>query len=211
MTLETTINGQIFTMHPSGALFWKAKNTLLIADVHLGKVTHFRKNGFAIPNEALHKNFEKLLEVADHFQASTILFLGDLFHSIKNSEWDLFEIWSKECGCELVLIAGNHDIIDAHNYESIGIQVVDFLIIDDFHLTHHPTEVEGLFNFSGHVHPGIVLRGLGRGRLKVPCFFQRRQQMILPAFGAFTGLGIIKPQVGDVVFAVTKEEVVSFG
>ena len=208
MTLETTINEQIFTMHPSGALFWQAKNTLLIADVHLGKVTHFRKNGFAIPNEALHKNFEKLLEVADYFQASTILFLGDLFHSIKNSEWDLFEIWSKECGCELVLIAGNHDIIDAHNYESIGIQVVDFLKIDEFLLTHHPTEVEGLFNFSGHIHPGIVLRGLGRGHLKLPCFFRRKQQMILPAFGAFTGLGIMKPQEGDLIYAVTKDEIV---
>lgn len=65
MTLETTINGQLFTMHFSGALFWNEKNTLLIADVHLGKVTHFRKNGFAIPNDALYKNFEKLIEVVD--------------------------------------------------------------------------------------------------------------------------------------------------
>lgn len=208
MTLETTINDQIFTMHSSCALFWNEKNTLLIADVHLGKVMHFRKNGFAIPNEALHKNFEKLIEVVDLFKASTILFLGDLFHSTKNSEWDLFVNWAKECTCEIVLIAGNHDIIDAHNYENNGIKVVDYIRMDDFILTHHPTEVEGMFNFSGHIHPGIVLRGLGRGHLKLPCFFQRKNQMILPAFGAFTGLGIMKPQEGDVIFAVTKEEIV---
>lgn len=208
MTLENTINGQIFTMHPSGALFWNAKNTLLIADVHLGKVTHFRKNGFAIPNEALHKNFEKLIEVVDIFNPSTILFLGDLFHSSKNNEWDLFVKWSGECSCEIALIAGNHDIIDAKNYENNGIKVVDYIRIDDFLLTHHPTEVEGMFNFSGHIHPGIVLRGLGRGHLKLPCFFQRKNQMILPAFGAFTGFGIMKPQEGDVIFAVTKEEII---
>ncbi len=208
MTLETTINDQLFTMHSSGALFWNEKNTLLIADVHLGKVTHFRKNGFAIPNDALHKNFEKLIEVVDFFKASTILFLGDLFHSTKNSEWDLFVEWSKDCTCEIVLIAGNHDIIDAQNYVNNGIKVVDYIRMDDFLLTHHPTEVEEMFNFSGHIHPGIVLRGLGRGHLKLPCFFQRNNQMILPAFGAFTGLGIMKPQKGDTIFAVTKEEIV---
>ena len=208
MTLETNINGQLFTMHSSGALFWNEKNMLLIADVHLGKVTHFRKNGFAIPNDALHKNFEKLIEVVNFFNASTIFFLGDLFHSTKNSEWDLFVKWSKECTCEIILIAGNHDIINAKNYEKNGIKVVDYIRIDDFLLTHHPTEVEGMFNFSGHIHPGIVLRGLGRGHLKLPCFFQRKNQMILPAFGAFTGLGIIKPQEGDVIFAVTKEEII---
>ncbi|CAM3999758.1 ligase-associated DNA damage response endonuclease PdeM [Flavobacterium antarcticum] len=208
MILETTINDQLFTMHSSGALFWNEKNTLLIADVHLGKVTHFRKNGFAIPNDALHKNFEKLIEVVDFFKASTILFLGDLFHSTKNSEWDLFVKWSKECTCEIVLIVGNHDIIDAQNYINNGIKVVDYIRMDDFLLTHHPTEVERMFNFSGHIHPGIVLRGLGRGHLKLPCFFQRKNQMILPAFGAFTGLGIMKPQEGDTIFAVTKEEIV---
>ena len=208
MTLENTINGQIFTIHSSGALFWNEKNTLLIADVHLGKITHFRKNGFAIPNDALHKNFEKLIEVVNFFNPSTILFLGDLFHSTKNSEWDLFVQWSKECTCEIILIAGNHDIIDAKNYEKNGIKVVDYIRIDDFLLTHHPTEVKGMFNFSGHIHPGIVLRGLGRGHLKLPCFFQRKNQMILPTFGAFTGLGIMKPQEGDVIFAVTKEEIV---
>lgn len=208
MTLETTINDQLFTMHSSGALFWNDKNTLLIADVHLGKVTHFRKNGFAIPNEALYKNFEKLIEVVDLFKASTILFLGDLFHSTKNNEWDLFVKWSKQCTCELVLIAGNHDIIDKHNYESNDIKVLDYIRMDDFLLTHHPVEVEGLFNFSGHIHPGIVLRGLGRGHLKLPCFFQRKNQMILPAFGAFTGLGIMKPQESDIIFALTQEEIV---
>ena len=65
-----------------------------------------------------------------------------------------------------------------------------------------------MFNFSGHTHPGIVFRGLGRGHLRLPCFFQRKQQMILPAFGEFTGLGIMKPQEGDIIFAVTKEEIV---
>lgn len=208
MTFEITIHQQLFTMHTSGALFWNPQNSLLIADVHLGKVTHFRKNGFAIPNQALHQNFLKLKKVVEFFNPAQIIFLGDLFHSTQNSEWNLFVDWCKNCQSELVLIVGNHDIISAHNYETLGIKVVDFLNIDKFSLTHHPTDIDGFFNFSGHIHPGIVLRGLGRSQLKLPCFYKRNKQMILPAFGAFTGLGLIIPQNDDVIYAITSEEII---
>lgn len=195
-------------MHISGALFWKSKNTLLIADVHLGKVTHFRKNGFAIPNETLHQNFIKLKEVVELFKPAQIIFLGDLFHSTHNSEWDLFVNWCEECTSEIILIAGNHDIISSQHYEKLGVKVVDSLKIENFFLTHHPTEKDEFFNFSGHIHPGIILRGLGRSRLKLSCFFHKKNQMILPAFGAFTGLGIMKPELGDIIYGVTKDEII---
>jgi DNA ligase-associated metallophosphoesterase len=208
MTFKTMINQQNFILHISGALFWESKNTLLIADIHLGKVTHFRKNGFAIPNETLHQNFVKLKEVVEFFKPTQIIFLGDLFHSTHNSEWDLFVNWCEECTSEIILIAGNHDIISSQHYEDLGIKVVSSLKIDDFILTHHPTEIDEFFNFSGHIHPGIILRGLGRSRLKLSCFFQRKNQMILPAFGAFTGLGIMKPELGDIIYGVTKDEII---
>lgn len=135
-------------------------------------------------------------------------FLGDLFHSTHNSEWDLFVNWCTNCTSEILLIAGNHDIIVSSHYEKLGITVVDLLKIDTFLLTHHPTEVEGLFNFSGHIHPGVILRGLGRNSLKLPCFFQRKYQIILPAFGSFTGLGILKPQEEDLIYAMTTDEII---
>jgi hypothetical protein len=60
MTLPITINDQYFVLHQSGAIFWVRENVLMISDVHLGKVAHFRKHGFAIPHEAIHENFERL-------------------------------------------------------------------------------------------------------------------------------------------------------
>jgi metallophosphoesterase superfamily enzyme len=44
--------------------------------------------------------------------------------------------------------------------------------------------------------------------MKVPCFYQSPQQLILPAFGAFTGLHILSPKKGDQVFVTTGKEVV---
>lgn len=194
-------------LHPSGALFWEDRSALLISDVHLGKVSHFRKHGVAIPNSAVSINFTRLTEAVDHFNPESVVFLGDLFHSSKNSEWDLFVEWSDRCVAELILVAGNHDIIAKENYDRIAVKVFKELEIDGFLLTHHPTEREGLFNFSGHLHPGVSIRGFGGHHIKLPCFFQKENQMILPAFGEFTGKHIMVPGANDLVYVITKEEV----
>ena len=108
----------------------------------------------------------------------------------------------------MVLVAGNHDIIDQKHYKNLNIEVCSELVVDEFLLTHHPEEREHYFNFSGHIHPGIELRGLGRQSLKLPCFFKKPNQMILPAFGEFTGKYFLIPTEHDCVYAITKEEVI---
>lgn len=91
--MKIQIQNQNFILHSSGALFWEEKKTIIISDVHLGKITHFRKHGIAIPQNAVSENFRKITEVLDYFLPETIIFLGDLFHSAKNAEWNLFEKW----------------------------------------------------------------------------------------------------------------------
>ena len=208
MTLTIKIKSQTFILHPSGALFWEDRKALLISDVHLGKVSHFRKHGVAIPNNAVSKNFTRLTEAVDYFDPESIIFLGDLFHSSKNGEWNLFVEWSDCCVGEIILIAGNHDIIAKENYDKIDVKIFKELEIDGFLLTHHPTERESLFNFSGHIHPGIVLRGLGLQTLKLRCFFCKPSQIILPAFGEFTGKYFLKPNSEDTIYAIAGNEVI---
>lgn len=208
MTITIKIKENTFILHPSGALFWEDRKVLLISDVHLGKVSHFRKHGVAIPNNAVSKNFTRLTEVVDYFDPESVVFLGDLFHSSKNSEWNLFVEWSDCCVAEIILIAGNHDIIAKENYDKINVKVFTALEIDGFLLTHHPTEKENFYNFSGHIHPGIELRGFGGHNIKLPCFFQKENHMILPAFGEFTGKYILLPEGNDLVYALANDEVV---
>lgn len=208
MTLTKSIKDQAFIFHPSGCLYWTERKMLLIADVHLGKVTHFRKAGFAVPPESISKNFQQMDEVVAFFKPETVCFLGDLFHSDINNEWGLFEKWAKETPAEIILIAGNHDIISPKKYFEIGMKAYSELIAGDFLLTHHPSEREGLFNFSGHIHPAVRLHGIGRQWLTLPCFFHKPNQMILPAFGEFTGNYVLVPTENDCVYAITKEEVI---
>jgi len=202
LTQDIQIHAQNFTLHPSGSLFWHEKSALLISDVHLGKVNHFRKYGAAVPLEAIHANFRSMDKAIEFFNPSTIYFLGDLFHSHINSEWSLFEKWTSKYKCEIILISGNHDIIPPLKYEALGIKILDDLIEEGFLLTHHPEEQKDFFNFCGHIHPAVKIRGNGKQSLRLPCFFKSHNQMILPAFGEFTGSFTLKPTKKDQVFAI---------
>ncbi|MFD2942368.1 ligase-associated DNA damage response endonuclease PdeM [Flavobacterium notoginsengisoli] len=206
--MNIQLKNENFILHSSGAIFWEKQKTVIISDVHLGKVTHFRKHGIAIPQNTVSENFRKITAVLDHFLPEKIIFLGDLFHSTKNAEWNLFEEWLSNHKQETYLITGNHDIIDESHYKKIGVIVTEILEIDDFFFTHHPTEKENLFNFSGHIHPGIILRGLGLQTLKLRCFFCKPNQIILPAFGEFTGKYFLKPSLEDTVYAIAGNDVI---
>jgi len=145
------------------------------------------------------------------FAIERILFLGDLFHSDQNNEWHLFAAWVEQQKAELVLVEGNHDVIPSWKFEQLGLKMVESLTQEGFFFTHFPTTQEDHFVFCGHVHPGVKLKGAGLQRLSLPCFYQSQNQLILPAFGAFTGLHLLQAKAGDRVFVTTGKEVVEFG
>ena len=202
MTQEILILDQHFVLHPSGSMFWKEKLTLLISDVHLGKVSHFRKYGAAVPQKAIHANFELLDQSVHFFKPEHIYFLGDLFHSYLNNEWKLFEEWVVKTASNITLIHGNHDIISPLKYEALGIRSIPEIATDGFLLTHHPEERGNLYNICGHIHPAVRIRGNGRQSLRFPCFFRGKAQFILPAFGEFTGTHTLKPKKNDEIYAL---------
>lgn len=206
--MKINIHNQNFVLHPCGAAFWEEKKILLISDLHLGKIAHFRKHGMAIPEKAVQENFNRLNTILDLFDAETIIFLGDLFHSTINNEWDFFADWTKTITQQIILVEGNHDIISKKYYADLSIEIFSELIIDDFLLTHHPTTREDYFNLCGHIHPGIKLKGLGRQFLGLSCFFRKPNQMIFPAFGEFTGNFYLLPEEHDKVYAIAKGEII---
>ncbi len=208
MTRTISLQDQQFILHPSGAIYWPQQSLLLISDVHLGKVSHFRKFGAAVPVSAIRRNFEMLGETMAFFNPKKICFLGDLFHSYLNGEWAFFESWVQSSNLEIILVSGNHDIISPLKYQALGIKVVHEWELQGFLLTHHPEERTGFYNFSGHMHPAVTLRGKGRQSLRLPCFYLRKMQLILPAFGAFTGTHVFEMEQDDEAFAIADATVI---
>lgn len=208
MGLCVDIQGTDFILHASGAVYWPEAEILLIADVHLGKISHFRKFGSAVPVRAISSNFDKLDLLIKEFDPEHIVFLGDLFHSSINQEWLLFEDWHSRIDCSVVLIAGNHDLISPLKYEALDIPIYQEMRVGNFLLTHHPESREGRFNICGHIHPGFKMRAGARQVIKLPCFFQAEDQLILPAFGEFTGNYFMKAGEKDRIFAIAGKEVI---
>lgn len=212
MTTKTTsIAQQTFELHPLKAIFWQEQNTLLIADLHLGKARHFRKEGFPVPQEVGDQNYEMLIHLLLHYRPARVIFLGDLFHSAYNEEWqEVGDLVHQFSTAQFDLVQGNHDILSNHTYAKAGIRSFkNHLRIEQILLSHEPLEyIPGeVYNLAGHIHPCVHLRGPGRQRLRLPCFYFGENQGILPAFGAFTGMAEIKPVKGDQVFVLTEDAV----
>jgi len=211
MVETVTIQGTKLHLFPNKTLLAQEANTLIISDVHLGKVIHFRKEGIAIPEEAGAKNLIRIHQALTTIKPKKVLFLGDLFHSDHNREWDDFCKQRRHFSdVDFVLVSGNHDILEPQHYHQAGIEVVgESYTINELLFTHEPMgHVSKLYNVSGHVHPKVRLRGKGNQSATLPCFYFGKKQGLMPAFGEFTGGHRIKPKRGDQVFGVLEKEVV---
>ena len=76
---------QDFVLDASGALYWPAQKAVILSDIHLGKVAHFRKHGTALPTEAQYENYHRLTKLIECYKPQQMLIIGDLFHSTINS------------------------------------------------------------------------------------------------------------------------------
>ncbi|MCH6199207.1 ligase-associated DNA damage response endonuclease PdeM [Aquiflexum sp. LQ15W] len=197
---------------PEKAVFLPGSLSLLIADPHFGKAAHFRKSGIPVTEKVHIHDFLKIQKLIESLQPTDIYFLGDLFHSDWNESWNDLEAFAGYFPvCQFHLIKGNHDILPEAFYRSEVWNVhPESLVLENYILTHEPMESvpDGLFNFCGHIHPGISLFGAGKQRLTLPCYFLSGNQMILPAFGRFTGLFGMKCEKSDQAFAVTDKKVI---
>lgn len=195
-------------------MYWPRHNTLIMADLHLGKSAHFRKAGIALPGKAATKDFKRLEGLLQSIGPGRVLILGDLFHSDYNAEWELFiRFVAAHPSVSFELVGGNHDILSMEHYEQAGLTVYpEEKQEGPFLYTHIPLALEevpkGLVNLSGHLHPGVRLRGNGRQRLKLPCFFLNPQQGILPSFGSLTGQMAMKPNRNSQVYAIAADKVI---
>jgi DNA ligase-associated metallophosphoesterase len=209
-----TLLGQTLLLLPQKAIYWEQQKALLIADVHLGKVGHFRKAGIAVPRDMEQSDLATLSDLIYEHKPQKLLFLGDLFHSDMNNDWDWFILWRSQFpNLQIILVRGNHDIIADSYYQQLNIELHDELQLGPFLMMHHPLPNERLKNhdgyiFCGHIHPGVHLSGRGRQQITLPCFAFSNKQAILPSFGKFTGKVALFNQKTDRIFAVLKDKVI---
>ncbi|MBW4890452.1 ligase-associated DNA damage response endonuclease PdeM [Mucilaginibacter sp. HMF5004] len=196
------------------AIYWKEEKALIAADVHLGKGGHFRKAGIAIPRDLAQDDLAVLSDLIHSQKPEKLIFLGDLFHSDMNSDWDWFALWRQQFPeLQIILIRGNHDVIHDEHYLQLNVELHASLVLGPFLMLHHPLPPEKLadtkeYVLCGHIHPGVLLRGKGRQSATLPCFAFGKMQGVLPSFGRFTGKISMYHEKNDTIFGVLADKVI---
>jgi len=203
---EVRFGDTLLRLNSDGSVFIPEHNTLLIADVHLGKSGVFRKAGIPAPQGLHEKNMSQLTRVFGNHPGSTVVFLGDVFHGLQNKETlSLQLLLNVHPEHTFILVKGNHDF-DLPEWEQLT--VVDEWTIGLLLCLHEPpgadfdtdtpfavataqqrfpTLAKDVFLVCGHLHPGVALRGKGRSRARIKAFYLNQWLCVLPAFGTFTG------------------------
>jgi DNA ligase-associated metallophosphoesterase len=209
-----TINcsGEELILDKDKAIYWPSRRMLIISDIHIGKSAHFRKYGIPVPSTIGQHDLNRLTDLVELYDADILLITGDMFHNKMNSDVDDFSAWRRQhADLTVQLIKGNHDDLKEEDYAGLGIEIfTKELLLYPFRFIHDkPTEFDNYFNITGHIHPGVTVYGKARQQLRFPCFYFSETCAVLPAFSAFTGLSNIKPQPGDVFYAITPTKVVA--
>ena len=214
--LKYSLNNQTFWLSPERCIYWEEQKALILSDLHFGKTGHFRKSGIPVPQKVYKEDLQRLLFQIQFFKPDQVIVVGDLFHSTANKELELFLKWRNDFpNLKVHLVKGNHDILKRKWYEEADIIVhEDCMTIGDFSFMHDvdgcPEQGPEHYYFTGHIHPGISISGLGRQSLKFPCYYFSDQYAVMPAFSRFTGLAMIRPKQNENVFAIVEDKVIPF-
>ena len=173
------------------AVYWAARRTLLLADLHLGKAAAFRRAGLAIPEGDTEASLQRLDALIERWQPAEVILLGDLLHVRLGEDPALGEqilSWrARHAERHVTAIIGNHD----RGLERLAPSLqccAEGIERDGLVLRHHPpTRPTARAWLAGHWHP-VARLAAGGDSLRVPAFVEIiGEGLVLPAFGGLTG------------------------
>lgn len=187
MSVALSFADHVFVPQPCGALFWPARSTLLLADLHLEKASFYGVRGQFLPPYDSIDTLTCLIDAVEATAATRVVCLGDSFHdaggagrlpghvrdTLRRLTADLDWLW----------ITGNHDDASA---AVLGGRVAVAAVADGIVLRHEAVPGAPEPEISGHFHPKLRLVLRGR-RVVRRCFALTPTKLVLPAYGALTG------------------------
>ena len=180
------LNGLELFAEPSGALWWPAAATLIVADLHLEKGTSYAQRGVLLPPYDTRTTLGRLATAIGP-RVERVICLGDSFHDgdgpQRLSAADASVLQALVERHDWIWIAGNHDPILP---ELLGGRTIIGELRLEGLVMRHQAEADAIGEVSGHYHPKSHIDVRGR-RLRGACFIHDERRIVLPAFGAYTG------------------------
>lgn len=191
--------GESLVLLGARALYWPARQALLLADLHLGKADVFRRAGIALPGGGTGKDLQRLQGLLDARACREVWILGDILHGpAHRAAW--YQQWlgwrERNAALDVHVLRGNHD--QQLPLAELQVQIHDEVRLPPFLLRHEPVPDAELHVIAGHLHPQIALPPLRR---RFPAFRLRDRMTLLPAFSAFTAGIVPVPAAGEQMVA----------
>lgn len=183
---------------------------MLVSDVHIGKGDTFRRFGLPMPDADLAADLQRLTHIVHSHRATRLLVLGDWVHAaagLNDTVVAMVAAWRNALDAEVELVPGNHDKHAPPEVWRMRVRP-DGHTEGAFRFAHVPGAHAGAYTWAGHLHPAVLS---GRRRLtdRFPCFWLGERVGVLPAFGAFTGGAVVRPDPGDRRFVITADGLVA--
>lgn len=181
------VNGEDLVLDASGALWWPAEATLVVADLHFEKGSSYAPSGQMLPPYDTRTTLLRIEKLAGRLKPSRIVALGDSFHDRNGAERldeeERARLAALRRGVEWIWIAGNHDPAPPH---WLGGRVAEEIAIGGLVFRHEPREMNARGEIAGHLHPCATVTRRGRS-LRRRCFVSDGARLVMPAFGAYAG------------------------
>lgn len=180
------LNGAELFAEPTGALWWPAAATLIVADLHLEKGTSYAQRGVLLPPYDTRTTLARLAAAIGP-RVERVICLGDSFHDGDGPA----RLLPADVAALRKLIERHHWIWIAGNHDPIlpavlgGQTIVSELKLEKL-VMRHQAAPDALGEISGHYHPKSHIDVRGR-RLSGTCFIHDDRRIVLPAFGAYAG------------------------
>lgn len=179
--------GETFAVSADGALYWPAREALLVADLHLEKASWFALAGQFLPPYDSHATLTALAAEVERTGATRLYCLGDSFHDrfgcdrLPASARAL--LTSLTSRLDWTWIVGNHDPGFA---DHCGGHIAEEVELGGIIFRHEALRDELRPEISGHFHPKLRVHLRGR-QVSRRCFVTSATKIIMPAFGSLTG------------------------
>jgi uncharacterized protein len=182
------IAGEVALCDPRGGLFFPDMKLLVVSDLHLEKGSSYARRGQLLPPYDTGATLDLLAAVIGDLRPRTVISLGDSFHDRGGAERMPApyrdRLLAMMSGREWIWVAGNHDPDAPADLPGIVAQEV---AMGRLRLRHEPLPGAEAGEIAGHLHPGAILVQRGRA-VRRRCFATDGQRLIMPAFGAYTGM-----------------------
>jgi putative SbcD/Mre11-related phosphoesterase len=163
--------------------------TLVLGDLHLGIEASLELEGLQLPRVQGATMRQRLSSAVEAFRPERIVVLGDLKHEFS---CNLDQEWREVRGmlghmlslAQVTVVRGNHDNYLANITSRMGVELVEGLRVDGYHLMHGHLPFSERPLVQGHEHPSVrLMDGVG-GHIKLPAFLHLPGEgvLIIPAF-----------------------------